>query len=311
MLVCVSANPGLDTRKRIGELRPGSVHRVQSFERFAVGKAAHVAVAAQAMGAPALLIGLFGGATGETCQRALAEAGIFCLPIRTAAATRENLELVDEHGQATELLEKGGPVSSQEVEALISACAGLFRRLRSAATVVLSGSLPAGVPSDLFARLVGEAKRNGATTLVDTSGEALLAAAVAGPDWLKPNRSEAAAAVQAEIPNAEAALDAARVLRGRGAERVVLSLGEDGLVGVDASEAFSARCPTVVGRSAVGSGDSVVAALATSVERHASFADALRLAAAAGSANCLAPTPGSLLPQDLERMLAQAELVSL
>jgi len=311
MIVCVSANPALDTRKRIGALRAGAVHRVQSFERLAGGKAAHVALAAQALGAPALLIGLFGGATGETCQRALADAGIICQPIRTAAATRENLELIDEHGEATELLEPGGPISSAEVEALVTACSGWFHRLRSSAIVVLSGSLPSGVPSDLFARLIGAAKRTGATTLVDTSGEALLAAADAGPDWVKPNRSEAAAAVQMEIPDVGAALRAARRLRARGADRVVLSLGEEGLVGVDASEAFCARSPRVVGRSAVGCGDSVVAALATSVERRMSFADALRLAAATGSANCLAPTPGSVLTRDLENMLAQTELHSL
>ncbi len=308
MIVCISANPALDVRLRLDELRAGCTQRVRRVERLAGGKGAHVAFAAHAMNAPVLLVGFFGGPTGRAVQRQLAEAGIPVLPVSSAAPTRQNLEIVDDQARTTELLEPGGPIEPEEVEALISACVGLLCRLGPKAILVLSGSLPVGVPADLFARLVGEARHCGATTVVDTSGEALACALAARPHWVKPNHEEASALLGTRIVDEESALAAARAFQERGAERVVLSRGREGLVALGEAGAFSARSPAIDGRSAVGAGDAAVAGLAVSIARGAPFEDALRLAAAAGSANCVADTPGRLRASDLERALGQVEV---
>lgn len=311
MIVCISPNPALDTRKYCTDLRLGETNRLHVVERRAGGKGAHVALAARALGAFAMLIGPFGGATGEHCQRALLAAGIPVLPVCVAAETRENLELFDAQGQSTELLEAGGPVSEEEQERLFECCRDALERIGRSAVVTLSGSVPQGASSLLFARLIASAKRGGATTIVDASGESLREALGAAPDYIKPNRDEARALLHADIDGPRAALAAAAQLRKRGAERVVLSLGSEGLVGVDAASAFLARCPEVRGRSAVGCGDATVAALAVAAERKLAFAETLRLAAAAGAANCRADTPGALSALELNRSYEQAELIAL
>ena len=50
MIICVSANPAIDRRLRLGRLHAGAVNRATSVCAMTGGKAAHVAMAAAALG---------------------------------------------------------------------------------------------------------------------------------------------------------------------------------------------------------------------------------------------------------------------
>ncbi len=311
MIVCVSANPALDLRLRVPRLAAGAVQRAAGVRRLAGGKAAHVALAARALGAPVVLVGWFGGATGQRCQQQLAEAGLPTLAVPTRCETRQNLEIVDDEGRSTEVLEPGGPVGPHEVELLVNACTRLVDRLGRGNAIVFSGSLPGGAPLDLFAEMVAIARRHGVSTLVDTSGAALDAALAARPDWIKPNHEEAGELLGRAVIDARSAVEAARALRARGAARVVVSRGHEGLVAVDEARAFEARAPAVTGCSSVGCGDATVAGLAVATLRGATMTEALKLAVACGQANCRAPSPGRLSSEHVEQALAALELTPL
>lgn len=193
MIICVSANPAIDRRMRLDRLHVGAVNRARDVLPRAGGKAAHVAFVARTLGADVQWTGFLGGATGEECERGLETMGIPVHAVLTNSATRMNLEIIEQSGAITEILEPGGGVDREEVEALLSHCDHLFEQHKPAA-IVLSGSLPPGAPDDLYARITDLAHRFGHQVFVDSSGRPLLKALASGPDFVKINHHEAAAA---------------------------------------------------------------------------------------------------------------------
>lgn len=296
MLICISANPAVDRRLRLEQLERGGVNRARSAEPLPGGKAAHVAMAARALGEEVMWVGFLGGTTGEECERGLAARGIPTSVVRTDAETRTNLEIIEEAGIVTEVLEPGGEVSSSDVERLLSICRDLFSEYGASAQVVLSGSLPPGAPVDLYAELIRSAHYYGCGVLLDTSGEALRQALEAAPDVVKPNNDEAEWVTGITLSDENATVEAARRIIDAGARQVALSLGAEGMVWLSDGTAAPtfARPPCVQTGSTVGCGDVAMAGLAVARSRGLSFMEALRLAVACGSANCMATAPGMI-----------------
>jgi 1-phosphofructokinase family hexose kinase len=304
MIVCVSANPAVDRRLRVERLAEGSVNRALSVQPLPGGKAAHVAMAASALGEEVVWVGLLGGATGAAVEQGLARRGIRTVAVRTESETRTNLEIVDEAGVATEVLEPGGAVTDRELAEFLSACDELFAARGNRTQVVLSGSLPPGAPAGLYAELTYLAHRRGCWVLVDGSGEALDAALVAEPDLAKPNRHEAEAVTGVRIADARDAGTAAEALVARGARSAAVSLGVDGLIWRPEAgeELLMARTETVEGRSAVGCGDATAAGFAVARARVLGPGEAIRLAVGCGAANCLASEPGMIDAAEAARL---------
>jgi 1-phosphofructokinase len=126
MLICVSPNPAVDRRLRMAALARGEVNRALSARALAGGKAAHVAMAAQALGEDVMWVGFAGGAPGDELEAGLCELGIPTTVVRTKAPTRTNLEVIEPDGTVTEILEPGGGVTASEVERFITMCRDVF-----------------------------------------------------------------------------------------------------------------------------------------------------------------------------------------
>lgn len=306
MIICVSANPAIDRRLRIKNLQIGAVNRAESVRSFTGGKAAHVAMAARALGEDVFWIGFSGGGTGDEIERQLSGLGIEVIAVRTISATRTNDEIIDESGQTTEILEPGGNVSDEEIEKMYGVCQKVFADAGSDFQAVLSGSLPQGVPIDFYSRLISSARMRGGKVILDTSGDALLAGIKSGPDMIKPNSDEAGAAAGLKIEDQMSAISAIRYLQELGARNVALSLGSRGIVwvGEGSDEAIFATPPSVKVNSTVGCGDATVAGLAVAARRQLSNEESLRLAVACGTANCLAELPGQIDEADVKRLLS-------
>lgn len=307
MLVCVSANPAIDRRLRLESIAVGGVNRVDSAQPFPGGKAAHVAMVARALAMEVTWIGFLGGAAGDECESGLAALRIPITVVRTRASTRANLEIIARDGTVTEILEPGGEVTYGEVERLLSACRDLFAESSEGSQVALSGSLPPGAPPDLYAELIRLARVYGCRVLLDTSGEALRHGLTAGPDLVKPNRAEASWYAGQPVRNAGEAVEVAREMIEQGARDVAVSLGADGIAwDGDGIGARLASHPRVMGvRSTVGCGDAALAGFAVAHARGLDHEDALRLAVACGTANCVAESPGLVDPVEVERMMNQ------
>ena len=181
--------------------------------------------------------------------------------------------------------------------------------LAEADAVVLSGSLPPGLPDGTYATLVGAARAAGVPAVLDAHGASLRLGAAAGPAIVKPNlaelealagrplSAETAAGPAASIDLA-AVVGAARELGLPGAEAVVVTLGPDGLLAVTADAGWRARLPAAVAGNATGAGDAVAAALAHGLVLGRPWDERLRHAAALGAATAAAPVAGEFRGED-------------
>lgn len=312
MLLCVSLNPAIDKRLVLHELRVGQVNRAVEAVAAPGGKAAHVAMVLRTLGADPVWLGFAGGATGAALLNGLRALSIRTESIPVAGSTRTNLELVHA-GEVTEILEPGHVVTPSELQQ----CEDRFGRLLATSPqsiVILSGSLPGGVPPDFYARLVRVTHEFRGRAFVDSSGEPLKLALAAKPDFVKPNQQEAEAWSGRKIESARPAEATLAQLLEAGALAGAISLGERGLVCAAAKQkgaTLFAKGPALKPRSTVGSGDSSLAGFAFGAAHGFSPAESARLAAACGAANCLAEGPGLARAEDIERLKREIQVETL
>lgn len=304
MFLCVSLNPAMDTRLRISKLRLGAVNRASESVSEPGGKAAHVAMALRGLKRQVTWVGTAGGPTGANLVRGLIALGIKVRTVPIRLSTRTNLAIQTDGDEVTEILEPGNPLSPGELRKFRNSCGHLFARWKSKATVIFSGSLPPGVPASSYADLIALAQKHHCRVFLDASGEPLRLGILQYPDLVKPNRDEAQALTRRVIKDTRSAQLALRQLFALGARSVALSLGVDGLLCSSApgQPVFHARPPKIKGRSAVGSGDSALAGLADALSRNLPPAQVARWAAACGTANCFAASPGQIRLSDVRRI---------
>jgi tagatose 6-phosphate kinase len=246
----------------------------------------NVARVLRALGEDAAVCGFAGGGTGRLALAELEAAGVPARTTPIAGESRRTVAVVDaQAGEATGFWEPGPAVTDAEWEALLGDVEDELRRARA---LVLSGSLPPGVPADGYAVLCERAARAGVPVVLDADGDALRRGLGGRPEVVKPNRDELAAVAG----TADVAAGAAR-LRELGARSVVASLGAEGLVAVTPEGSWRARPAQPVAGNPTGAGDASVAALALGLARGWTWPERLAQAVALSAAAVPAPLAGS------------------
>lgn len=285
MIVTVTLNPALDITHTVASLVPHRSHRVTDVGVQAGGKGINVARVLHTLGLPTVAVAFRGGLAGAAIAADLDRHGIAHRLVGIAGESRRTFTVVDvASGDATVFNEAGPAVAGDEWHAL----RGQVRRLLADASVlVLSGSLPPGLPETAYAELAGAAARAGVPVILDAAGPPLLAGVTAGPDVVKPNATELADATGLPDP-----LAAAEALRAAGALAVVASLGPEGLLAVTPEGTFRAGPPAPLVGNPTGAGDSVVAALAAGIHTGTPWPHRLADAVALSAATVRAPRAG-------------------
>lgn len=285
MIVTLTPNPAWDVSYRVDELAPGTTHRVREVHGRAGGKGVNVARVLHQLGVPTLVVAPVGGSVGELLRADLAAAGIGHGLLDVSGTTRTTVAVVSDD-DATLFNEPGAPLGEERWRRLTEL---IGARLPTATALVCSGSLPSGTDPARVADLVGAARRHAVPVLVDTSGPALLTAAEAGADVLKPNAAELARAT-----GHDDALRGARELRAHGAGAVVVSRGPDGMLAATGDGGFEAVPPHPVHGNPTGAGDAAVAALAAGFASGAVWPELLSTAVAWSAAAVAAPVAGAV-----------------
>ena len=254
-------------------------------------------------GAPVAAVFMAGGSTGRLLDRLLQREGVerICVPI--AGETRVSVTVYERStGHEYRLVPEGPVLSEPEWQECL-------RQIGETECdwFVASGSLPGGVPHDFYAR-VAEILRDRATRFVVDAPAGQLAPALAGGGLflVKPSRDELEQLSGAALTEIESVVEAARRIVSDGsAQNVAVSLGGDGAVLVDGSGAFVMPAALVAARSAVGAGDSFLAAMTYAFASGADRSTALRLGVAAGAAATLSPGTDLCHPWDVTRLAAE------
>ncbi|MFZ0090141.1 MAG: hexose kinase [Solirubrobacteraceae bacterium] len=304
MILSVTLNLAVDVTYHVDHLRRSETTRVDRVGRRAGGKGANVARVLRALGREVALTGFAGGFTGAAARAELASTGIADETIAITGESRLTFMLVEDDGTATGFSELGPEISVQECEALLAR----YRRLvESAEAVVVSGSLPRGVPSDIYGRLIESANRADVPTLLDADGAALEQALAAHPRVVKINAAELAGVVR----GVDVVTGAAQLLRRSRAEAVVISEGADGMTCVMDGRALHVAPPRELRGNPTGAGDAASAALITGLIDRIPWSERLVDAAALSAAAVAAPLAGSFHPnvyEDLRGRIVAREL---
>lgn len=286
MILTVTLNAALDVTYHVSALVPGAAHRASPTGARAGGKGVNVARVLHALGHDTLVTGFAGGDTGESIRADLAAAGIREAFVAPAAPARRTVTVVSEDdGSATAFNEPGPRLSIADWTWFT----GRYRELATRAdVVVLSGSLPPGLPDHAYAQLLGATP---VPAILDTSGPPLLEGAAARPAVVKPNAEELA------VTGITDPVAAAHHLRSHGAGAVVASLGAAGLLAVTGTGCWRAAAPEPLRGNPTGAGDACVAALAAGLAGGTAWPDVLSDAIALSAAAVARPVAGDV---DLE-----------
>jgi tagatose 6-phosphate kinase len=309
VILVACLNPALDITHEVAAVDWAGINRAAAVHDRPGGKGLNVARTLHALGADVLVTGLVGGITGTGLAAALSEAGVRAAFTPVYGTTRRTFTVVDGsvvdgsvvdgsvvdgsaadgRGGVAAFHEPGPAVGAAEFAGFLDDYRGA---LAGADAVVLSGSLPPGLPDGTYATLVAAASDAGVPAVLDAHGEALRLGTAAGPAIVKPNLSELEALAGRPLTRDADVMAAACGLRAAGAEAVVVTLGRDGLLAVTGDGCWRARPPAAVAGNATGAGDAVAAALAHGLVLGRPWGERLRHAVALGAATAAAPVAG-------------------
>ena len=307
MIVTVTPNPSIDRTVTLpSPLTRGAVHRVTSVTDQAGGKGVNVAKVLTMAGVEALAV--LPAAANDPLVTALVNAAVPYQIVATGEPARTNLTITEQDGTTTKINEPGALIDGATLTAFTEV---VIDAAEDADWVVMSGSLPPGIPASWYADVVALLSSLRCRVAVDTS-DAPLAALVnslerGAPDLIKPNAEELASVLgysPAMLEDAVAQGDptpvvaAARQLIDRGVGAVLATLGAAGAVLVDGNGAWMASPPPITPRSTVGAGDSSLAGYVRAEVGGAVPPQRLQMAVAYGSA--AAALPGTTLPSPAE-----------
>ncbi|ALE04805.1 hypothetical protein AL755_03740 (plasmid) [Arthrobacter sp. ERGS1:01] len=302
-ILAVCLNPALDMTYSVARLLHGNSHRVGHPLVRAGGKGVNVARVLQQLDQPVRLLGFAGGPDGKSCTQDLKAGGLPSRLVPIAESTRRTVAVVDA-ADATVFNETGPTISASEWAAFMEA----FRHEAAASRwIVLSGSVPPGVPPIAYQQLISAAHTVGARCIIDTEGIPLRKSLAANPDLAKPNVHEAAALFGRPLRGIPEIRQAAVELRQLGAKTVAISAGSTGTVLVSEDGAWHAKPQRRYQGNPTGAGDALTASIASGLNRDLDWPTLLREATATATAAVVAKTAGEI--DEATRHKAMADIV--
>ncbi|MBE2220586.1 MAG: 1-phosphofructokinase family hexose kinase [Anaerolineae bacterium] len=306
MILCVNLNAAIDKTIVVDGFELGVIHRPEAVKSLAGGKGCNVARALHTFGEKPVVTGWVGGTAGQFIEKALQTEGIATDFVYTDFESRTCTSILDSRNQVlTEIYENGDPVPPEKVAEMVAH----FREIvDDYEAVSLSGSLPPGVPQDMYAQLIEIAHEANVPAFLDSSKEALLQGVAAKPFLIKPNETEVAILAAQEPHTLAEFAAAAAVISNRYETIVVLSLGKNGAIAARGNEVVHVQNPQVEAISAVGSGDCMLGGLVYGFSKGLPFAEAVVQGVAAGTANTLIIGAGQFKMADFERVQATVKV---
>jgi 6-phosphofructokinase 2 len=298
-IVTLTLNPATDKSTSIQALQPEKKLRCSNPHFEPGGGGINVARAIRKLGGHAIAVYPAGGYSGRFFTELLEREGVPVQPVETKTHTRENLIVFDRStNQQYRFGMPGSGLELAELKELLSVIQN-----SGADYIIASGSIPPGVPTDIFSDIAAIAKKMNAKLVVDTSGDALKKAVHSGVYLLKPNLGELSSLVGLEDIQHDMVIDVAREIIGRDCcQVIVVSLGAAGAVLITKDEYYHVVPPVVKRLSTVGAGDSMVAGLVFQLSQGINLREALAYGVACGTAATMNPGTELCRKEDVEKL---------
>lgn len=306
MIATVTLNPALDKSIYVDRLHPNDANRILRVEVDAGGKGINAARVLKELGEETVALGFVGGQVGSFIELVLKNEGIPTDFVHVKSDTRTNVCIQEMTGSPPTMLNEPGPtISEQDFDQLFDK---VRKIAKESSFVIFGGSLPPGVPKDIYQLLVKVVQDSESKAILDSDGEPMRMGMKSVPYMIKPNREEAERLVNLRVKNVGEATRAANILTKTGVKVVVISMGAEGAVAASADEIWHAVPPQVTAVSTIGSGDSMVAGIAHILSKGGSLGEALKWGTAAGAATAMTDGTQICKNSQVQDLLAKVRL---
>jgi tagatose 6-phosphate kinase len=307
MILTVTMNAAIDKTYIVDSNIPGQVQRVHECRFTPGGKGLNVARILRAAGEDVLATGLTGGHAGAWVEENLKLQRVACDFEHICGETRTCINIIEPDGRQTEFLEPGFAVNAEGLAAFERRFLALAEKCD---VVTLSGSVPRGVDTGIYGRLISVCRSLGKRVLLDSSGALLDEGIRAKPMLIKPNLDELSilAGVSA-IRDIQHIAAAAKELQAGGIDAVVVSMGAEGSVTASADGVFRTVPPHIKVQNATGCGDSMMAGLAIGYLRAWDIRRSLTLATAMAAASAMEAGTGYVDMNNAEELLKSVTII--
>jgi 6-phosphofructokinase 2 len=302
-IVTLTLNPSIDGAAETDTIRPTHKIRTSNERYYPGGGGINVARVIAELGAPTRAVYAAGGATGPILDALLDKLRVPLQRIGIDEDTRISHSVFERSsGLEYRFVPEGPELQDKEWQSCLDELAHA-----DCDYLVASGSLPRGVPVDFYVRVAEITRARGTKLVVDTSGPALKAAVeTGGLHLIKPSLGEFEQLVGAKLPDLEAQHRAAMALVTSGKVALVaVTLGHLGAFLAEPAGVLRLPAMPIEAKSAVGAGDSFLAAMTLGLARSMPPREAFKLGMAAGTAAVLTPGTELCTRADVERLFAE------
>lgn len=301
MIYTVTFNPAIDYVIGVEKLELGETNRSTYEEFYYGGKGINVSTVLKNLGLESTALGFIAGFTGDALEKGLREMGVTTDFIRLEeGVTRINVKI--KSGTETEINGQGPVITKEAIEGLLVK----ISEVKEEDILILAGSIPATLPDDIYEKIIALVSDRKMKIVVDATKDLLMNVLRYKPFLIKPNKSELAELFGTVIESDTDVLEYAGRLQKLGAQNVLVSMGGEGAMLLDA-KGVSHRIPAVKGKvlNTVGAGDSMVAGFIAGVLRWNDYEKALKLGSAAGSATAF--SKGLATKEMIEKIFIEME----
>lgn len=279
MIYTVTFNPAIDYVIKADKIVSGSVNRLKSEEIYFGGKGINVSLVLSQLGIKSKALGFIAGFTGKAIETGIAAKGVETDFVNlNEGFSRINVKIKSE--QETELNGQGPKISDEAIKELYKK----LDSLKDEDILVLAGSIPAALPSDIYEKILDYLSDKKIKTVVDATKDLLLNVLKYKPFLIKPNNHELGEMFGVQLESIEDIVTYAKKLKDMGAVNVLISMAGDGALLIDENGNVH-QCGVCKGTvvNSVGAGDSMVAGfIAGSLDGDYEYA--LKLGTATGGA---------------------------
>lgn len=281
MIYTITFNPALDYIVKMDEFNLGHVNRSNNEFVYAGGKGINVSIVLNNLEVKSKALGFIAGFTGDEIERRVREFGCDTDFIKLKEGmSRINVKI---KADVESEINGGGPdISAEALEELY----GKLDTLTSGDILVLAGSIPKTMPTDVYERIMERLQEKSVKFIVDTTGESLLKVLKYNPFLIKPNHHELGELFGVKLNNKEEVIEYAKKLKDMGAQNVIISMAGDGAVLINSNgDVTTSNVPKGVVKNSVGAGDSMVAGFIAGYLNSEKIEDGFKLGVATGSAS--------------------------
>lgn len=280
-VLTVTLNPAIDKTITLSDFKIGGLNRVKHLRMDPGGKGINVARVLKEFHVDVLTTGFIAGNQGKYLINQLEKQGIQINLSEVQGETRTNLKIVDETSNiTTEINEQGFEITRTDIEKFSEQ---LYKKIDKGSILVLGGSLPNGAPANIYRKIIEVVQAKGAKVILDADGDALKEGIEAKPYAVKPNLQELEQYLNQPLETDQDLLFAGQQLLNKGISIVLISLGSKGAIIMNHQEAYRVKPFSIIPKSTVGAGDSMVAALVYCILEQKSFEEIARWTTTAGT----------------------------